>query len=47
MLLLYIVSIHELPSISINFVLAFTQDDLDLDLFVDIPLGMGFDGNRG
>ena len=38
--LLAIASIHELKSISIEFVLAFTQSDLDVDVFMDIPLGM-------
>ena len=45
--LLEIASIHKLTIISIDFVFAFTQADLDVDLFMDIHLGMGFDGNRG
>ena len=44
--LLVIASIYEFPSISINFVLAFPQDDLDLYVFIKINLGMGADGNR-
>ena len=44
--LLAIASINELPSISIDFVLAFTQDNLDVDVFVELNLGMGVDGNR-
>ena len=39
--------IHEFPSRSIDFVLDFHQDDLDVDIFMEIPLGMGFDGNIG
>ena len=37
--LLAIPSIHELTSKSIDFVLAFTQSELDMDIFMDIPLG--------
>ena len=40
-------NIHEFPSISIDFVLAFPQADLDVDTFMDLPLGMGVDVNRG
>ena len=40
-------SIYSLPSRSIEFVLAFTQADIDVDVFMGIPLGMGVDGNRG
>ena len=36
--LLAIEIIHELPRIPIGFVLSFTQDDLDVDIFMDIPL---------
>ena len=43
--LLAIAIIHELPSISIEFVLAFSQDDLDVYIFIDITLGLGADGN--
>ena len=45
-LLLAIASIHEFPSISIEFVLAFNQADLDVDVFMYLPLGMGVDGKR-
>ena len=45
--LLAIAIIHEFPSISINFVLTFTQADLNVDVFLVIPLGMGVDGNIG
>ena len=38
--------IHELSSISIDFVLAFPQDYLDVDVFMDPPLRKGVDGNR-
>ena len=44
--LLYIASIHEFPSIPIDFVLAFPQADLGVGVFVERPLGMGVDGNR-
>ena len=47
MSLLSIGSIHEFPSISIYFVLSFPQADLDLDLFVEQPLEMVVDKNRG
>ena len=46
-LLLAIESIHTFPSRLINFELAFTQDNLSVDFFMDIPLGMVVDGNRG
>ena len=45
--LLAIENIHELPSIPIEFVLAITQDDLDVDVLMNIPLGVRVDGNRG
>ena len=45
-LILAIASIHEFPSISIDLVLVFTQDCLDVDVFMDIPLVMVVDGNR-
>ena len=45
--LLAISSIHEFPNRSTDFVLAFTQYDIDVDLFMDLTLGMGVDGNRG
>ena len=45
--LLDIAIIHELPSRSIDFVFSFIQVNLCVDVFVEIPLGMGVDGNRG
>ena len=45
--LLAIASIHELPRRSIDSVPTFPQADLDVDVFVDLPLGMGVDGNGG
>ena len=45
--LLAIASVYEFPSRSIEFLLAFTQAYLDVDVFVDPPLVMGVDGNRG
>ena len=47
MSLLAIESMHELPRRSIDFVLAFPQSDLDVDLVTDLPLVMLVDGNRG
>ena len=44
--MLAISSIYELPIISIDFVIAFPQDDLDVDVFMGIPLGMGVYGTR-
>ena len=44
--LLSIASIHELPIISIDFVLSFTQDDLGVNVFMGIPLEMGVYGSR-
>ena len=38
---------HEFPMRSIEFVLAFYQDYLDLRGLMELPLGMGVDGNRG
>ena len=46
-LILVIESIHEFPSISIDFVLTFPQDDLDVDVFTNLNLVMEVDGNRG
>ena len=43
--LLAIASVYGFPSRSIEFLLAFTQDDLDVDVFVDIPVGIAVDGN--
>ena len=31
----------------LNFLIGFTPDDFDVDIFMKIPLGMGVDGNRG
>ena len=45
-LLLPISSIHEFPSRSIDFVLAFTQVDLGVDVFMELSLVMLVDGNR-
>ena len=41
--LLYIASVYELSSRSIDFVFAFLLGDLDVDVFMDITLGMGVD----
>ena len=45
-LLLYIASIHELPSRLIEFLIAFTQDGLDVDFFMEIPSITRVDVNR-
>ena len=45
--LLAISSIHELPNILTDFLLDFPLYDLDVDVFMDLPLGMGVDRNRG
>ena len=45
--LLAIESLHKFPSISIDFLLAFPQSDLDVDFFMYITLGIGVDKNRG
>ena len=45
--LLAIASIQKLTSISIEFVLAFPQFDLDVNVFMNPPLEMRVDGNRG
>ena len=45
--ILAISSIHVLPSISLDSALDFTQGDLDVDVFMDLPLGIVVDGNRG
>ena len=45
--LLDISSIHEFKSRSIDFVFDFPQDKLDADVFMNIPLVMGVDGNIG
>ena len=41
----YIAKIHEFPSISIDFIIYFAQDDLDVDIFMENLLVMGVDGN--
>ena len=41
--LLDIASIHEFPIISIDFVIFFTQNDLDVNFFMGLPLLMGVD----
>ena len=38
--LLAISSIHGLPSRSIDFVLAFPQADFDVDVFMELPVGI-------
>ena len=43
--LLTIASKHELKSRSIDFVISFSQYDLDLDVSMTLPLGMRVDGN--
>ena len=45
--LLSIASIHELQSVSIDFLIAFPQYDLDMDVFMELPLLMVVDVNRG
>ena len=45
--LLDIASIHEFTIRSIDFVLAFLQYDLDVDVFMELPLGMEVYENRG
>ena len=45
--LLSIAIIHVFPSRSIEFVIAFTRDYLDVVFFMNITLGMGFGVNRG
>ena len=44
--LLAIAITHKLPSRSIDFVLDFTESELDVDVFMKLPLGMGVYGNR-
>jgi hypothetical protein len=39
-LLLALCNIHGLHSKSINFVLAFPQADLDVDIWMELPMGM-------
>ena len=38
-------SINEFPSRSIDFLLAYTQSDLDVDILLGLPLVMGVDLN--
>ena len=45
--LLSIASIQKLPITPIEFLLEFTQSELAVDVFVDIPLGMGVYGKIG
>ena len=40
-------SIHEFPSISIEFVFYFPKLDLDVDIFMELLLGNKNDVNRG
>ena len=44
--LIAIASIDEFPRRSIDFVFAFPQYEIYLDVFVGLPLGVGVDGNR-
>ena len=44
--LLAISSIHELTSISIDFVFDFPQAGLDVDVFMELSVVRGVDGNR-
>ena len=43
--LLEIASIHELLTISIVFVIGFPKGDLAVNVFMDLPLGLGASGN--
>ena len=45
--ILAIANIHEFSTRSIDFILSFTQVYIDADVFVELPVVMGFDGNRG
>ena len=45
--ILAIANIHALPRGSIDFVLAFTQSDLDMYVLMELPLGMGMYRNIG
>ena len=45
--ILDIASIYEFPIRLIDIVIEFSQSDLDANVFMDLPLGTGFDGNRG
>ena len=44
--LLSITIIHEFPNISIDFVLCLTKSYLDVDVFMELHLGVVVDGNR-
>ena len=44
--LLAIPSIHNLETRSINFVLAFPQAYLDIDIFMELPMGVKVHGAR-
>ena len=44
--LLKIASIHGLPRISIYFLLTISQADLDVNVLIDLPIGIIVDGNR-
>ncbi len=39
--------IHDLETRSIDFVLAFPQADIDVDIFMDLPYGFDLEGKRG
>jgi hypothetical protein len=39
--------LNDLETRSIDFVLAFPQADLDVDIYMELPYGFDFDGNRG
>ena len=45
--MLAILSIYQFPRISIDLALAFPQVELDVDVFMELPLGMWVDVNRG
>ena len=44
---LEIASIHELLTISIVFVIGFPKEDLAVNVFMDLPLGLGASRNVG
>ena len=44
-LLLALCNIHKLESRSIDFVLAFPQADLDVDIWMELPIGFVIDEN--
>ena len=47
-LLLVVAKIHNLPSKSIDFVLAFPQSDLEVPAYMELPVGFEYtdDSNR-